>query len=200
MAAENFYSVLGIAPSTDQNGIRRQYRRLARALHPDRRTNEVQKDRANAAMARVTHAYSVLHDPEQRARHDDALQAPSAIDAKQHSSEVLVQVTAALAEVLGAHPDLAGVEQALVTRILKGAAEHIPRALSMVDGHVTVLQGALQVAAFMALAKAFTSFEESLPEGQTSEPAYAFLIRATAFECVRGMSWESRLSWPDPTL
>jgi curved DNA-binding protein CbpA len=199
MAVENYYSVLGVAPSVSRTGIRRQYRRLARVLHPDRRASALQKERATAAMARVSLAYSTLQDPERRAQHDQALLvAPPPL--KKQRSEVLVHVTAALAGVLGSNPELPGLEQAFVTRILQGAVEHIPQALQMLNGRVSLLDGELEVAAFMALAKAFTSFTESLPEGETPEEAYAFLIRATAYECVRGMVWESRLSWPDPSI
>ncbi|GAB3256294.1 J domain-containing protein [Kineosporia babensis] len=195
MTAANFYSVLGVAPTADQSSLRRQYRRLARALHPDHLTDPVQKMRAAAAMVKVTEAYSALHDPQRRAQHDRALLAHRPT-AKDEHRQIVVRVTGALAGVMSRNPDL-GFDQSMVTRILQGASEHIPEALQMVKDSISEADGRAEAAAFMALAKAFTSYGELLPEGCKPEAAYIFLIRSTAFECLKDTVWASRLTWPD---
>lgn len=191
MTTENFYSVLGVAPTAGQGDLRRQYRRLARALHPDRRTSPEQKQRAAVAMTRVTAAYSALHDPHRRAEHDEALlsQVPSAKD--QHR-QVMLHVSAALAEAVQAHRDeLPGLEQGTINRILVGADEYLEQALQVVEPNVTILEGSLQVTAFLALAKAYSRTDPA-------DEAYSVLIRTTALNCLRGSAWESRLVWPEP--
>jgi len=196
---ENCYSALGVLPSADRHGIRRQYRALARALHPDRCSSDLQRRQATEAMARIGRAYSVLDDPQRRAAHDEALlrHRPGG---REQQAQTLLHVTRSLAEVMRTAPDLPGLDQSQVNRILQGAADRIPEALKLVEGRISVLDGSSEVAAFMALAKSFTSFVADLPAGREPEPAYAFLIKATAFGCVRGLPWAQRLSWPDPVI
>ncbi|MBT0773487.1 J domain-containing protein [Kineosporia sp. J2-2] len=196
---ENYYSVLGVVPSADRDGIRRQYRRMARALHPDRCPTTEQKDRATAAMARISLAYSILHDPQRRAEHDEALirWTPTA---REQRAQVLMHVTTALAEVVGRADDPSGIEQVMINRLLQDASRHISGALALVEGKVSVLEGSTHVAAFLALAKGFTSYANALPDGEVPAAAYNTLMRETAYECVRGLTWESRLSWPEPTI
>ncbi|GLY15045.1 hypothetical protein Kisp01_20600 [Kineosporia sp. NBRC 101677] len=194
---ENYYDVLGVTPSADRGAIRRQYRRLARALHPDRRSGAAAKARAVAAMTRVSQAYETLHDPQRRAQHDQMVQGELPLPSvKEQHSEALLRIAGALGDVMR-RESVPGLEQALVNRILEGAAEHLPRAVELVQGRVPVLDGAAQVAAFMALAKSFTSFVDGLGPGQVPEPAYLFLVRATAEECVHSTVWRSRLAWPE---
>lgn len=196
---ENCYTALGVLPSADRSGIRRQYRALARALHPDRCAGDLQRQQATEAMARIGRAYSVLDDPQRRAAHDEALLRYRPTDREQQA-QALLHVTRSLAEVMRTAPDLPGLDQAQVNRILQGASECLPEALRLVEGRISVLDGAVEVATFMALAKAFTVFADGLPAGQEPESAYSFLIKATAFGCVRGLPWASRLSWPDPVI
>jgi curved DNA-binding protein len=64
--ARDFYEVLGVARTADRDEIQRAYRTLARRYHPD-----VNKDpRAEERFKEVNEAFSVLSDPEQRARYD----------------------------------------------------------------------------------------------------------------------------------
>jgi molecular chaperone DnaJ len=65
------YEVLGVDRGASPDDIKRAYRRLARELHPD-----VNKEKeAEERFKRVTHAYEVLSDPQQRATFDSGGQA-----------------------------------------------------------------------------------------------------------------------------
>ena len=67
------YSVLGVESDATRDEIRRAYRRLAKAHHPD-----VSGDPDSAARFReVNEAYRVLTDPERRLKHDGELLARS---------------------------------------------------------------------------------------------------------------------------
>nr|WP_107906332.1 J domain-containing protein [Streptomyces chartreusis] len=64
--ARDFYEVLGVARTSDPDEIQRAYRTLARRYHPD-----VNKDpQAEERFKEINEAFSVLSDPEQRARYD----------------------------------------------------------------------------------------------------------------------------------
>lgn len=64
--ARDFYDLLGISRSADQDEIKRAYRRLARKYHPD-----VNKESgAEDTFKEVNRAYEVLSEPESRARYD----------------------------------------------------------------------------------------------------------------------------------
>jgi curved DNA-binding protein len=62
----DFYEVLGVPRTADQDEIQRAYRKLARAHHPD-----VNKDPgAEARFKEISEAYAVLSDPDTRRRYD----------------------------------------------------------------------------------------------------------------------------------
>ena len=62
----DFYKILGVPRTADQEEIQRAYRKLARTYHPD-----VNKDAAaEERFKEVSEAYDVLSDPEQRRRYD----------------------------------------------------------------------------------------------------------------------------------
>ncbi|MEM9034030.1 MAG: J domain-containing protein [Actinomycetota bacterium] len=61
------YDVLGVPHDATPDVIRQAYRRLAREHHPDRRGTAVDP---GAAMARLNEAWTVLSDPDSRARYD----------------------------------------------------------------------------------------------------------------------------------
>ncbi|MGW5329360.1 DnaJ C-terminal domain-containing protein [Streptomyces sp. NPDC004014] len=64
--ARDFYEVLGVPRSADADEIQRAYRKLARRYHPD-----VNKDpAAEERFKEINEAFSVLSDPDQRARYD----------------------------------------------------------------------------------------------------------------------------------
>lgn len=70
---ETHYEVLGVARSVAPDEVKRVYYTHARRLHPDRfrrDADEVQRQRIDAAFAKVTQAYEVLKDASLRAAYD----------------------------------------------------------------------------------------------------------------------------------
>ncbi|MEU0094841.1 DnaJ C-terminal domain-containing protein [Kribbella sp. NPDC006257] len=66
MAAEDFYSILGVSRDAGSDEIQRAYRKLARKFHPD-----VNKDPgAEERFKQISEAYDVLSDPQSRKRYD----------------------------------------------------------------------------------------------------------------------------------
>ena len=73
---EDYYTVLGLTRDADAATIKRNYRRLALKLHPDRRTAAAAAPAADGADAartrflRVQEAYRVLSNPDLRRAYD----------------------------------------------------------------------------------------------------------------------------------
>jgi predicted RNA-binding Zn-ribbon protein involved in translation (DUF1610 family) len=65
----DYYAILEIRPSASPAEIRRAYRARAKEHHPDRNPDD---DDAEGRFKRVAAAYSVLGDPQERARYDAA--------------------------------------------------------------------------------------------------------------------------------
>jgi DnaJ domain len=65
------YDVLGVAPGSSSEEIRRAYVDLARKLHPDRFTG------GERAMQEVNEAWRVLGNPKTRSAYDASLRAPA---------------------------------------------------------------------------------------------------------------------------
>jgi molecular chaperone DnaJ len=61
------YETLGVSRDASPDEIKRAYRRLARAHHPDANRHDAD---AEERFKRITHAYDVLSDPDKRQRYD----------------------------------------------------------------------------------------------------------------------------------
>jgi molecular chaperone DnaJ len=63
----DYYEVLGVEKGADEAALKSAYRKLAMKYHPDRNPDDKE---AEAKFKEVNEAYSVLSDPEKRARYD----------------------------------------------------------------------------------------------------------------------------------
>ena len=66
--AEDFYAVLGVPKDADAATIKKQYRKLARDLHPDKNPGDKAKE---TKFKSVNHAYETLHDDKKRKLYDE---------------------------------------------------------------------------------------------------------------------------------
>lgn len=69
---KDYYQILGVAGNADAAAIKKQYRKLARELHPDKTKGDKKlEDRFKA----VSEAYDILSDDKKRREYDEARQA-----------------------------------------------------------------------------------------------------------------------------
>ncbi len=69
--AKDYYSILGVAKGVSQDDVKKAYRKLAHAHHPDKKTGD------EAKFKEINEAYSVLGDTEKRRQYDQFGQTTS---------------------------------------------------------------------------------------------------------------------------
>ena len=67
MAKRDYYEVLGVEKNASANDIKKAYRKLAIQYHPDKNPDD---KKAEEKFKEAAEAYSVLSDPDKRARYD----------------------------------------------------------------------------------------------------------------------------------
>ena len=67
-ATKDFYQVLGVAKDASQDDIKKAYRKLARANHPDSNPGD---DAKHETFKAVAEAYDVIGDEAKRAKYDE---------------------------------------------------------------------------------------------------------------------------------
>jgi len=73
MEGQNLYEVLGVNRGATAKDIKRDYRKLAKAFHPDHAVSHEEKNRNTQMFVRIHNAYVTLSDPHDRARYDRQL-------------------------------------------------------------------------------------------------------------------------------
>lgn len=76
----DYYAVLGVEPTAELASIRQAYRKRASACHPDH-------GGSHAQMLAINEAWSILSDPEKRARYDEARRQPNSAAAHASATE-----------------------------------------------------------------------------------------------------------------
>ena len=67
MGKRDYYEVLGVDRTADEQAIKSAYRRLAHRYHPDKNPGDKQSE---DSFKEASEAYEVLSDPDKRARYD----------------------------------------------------------------------------------------------------------------------------------
>ena len=67
---KNFYDILGVSQNASNEEIKKRFRYLAQAYHPDKFASDKDKQRAEQDFKDISAAYQVLSSPEKRAEYD----------------------------------------------------------------------------------------------------------------------------------
>ncbi len=82
---KDYYRLLGISPQASPEDIKKAYRRLAFANHPDR--NPDNRSQAENRFKEITEAYGILIDPQKRTRYDHIRKQGSAFEQSQAKTQ-----------------------------------------------------------------------------------------------------------------
>lgn len=72
----DYYEILGVSRQASVHEIRKAYALLAKAKHPDRFTDPVEKERAQESFKEITTAFNALSNDKSRKEYDDSLARP----------------------------------------------------------------------------------------------------------------------------
>lgn len=64
------YKILGVANDASPSDIKKAYRTLALKNHPDKQSNDADREKASGIFAKIAAAYEILSDAEEREQHD----------------------------------------------------------------------------------------------------------------------------------
>ena len=67
MAKRDYYEVLGVDKSANEDALKKAYRKLAIKYHPDKNPGDAE---AEEKFKEIAEAYDVLSDPQKRQRYD----------------------------------------------------------------------------------------------------------------------------------
>eukprot|EP00435_Cladocopium_sp_Y103_P038794 s1740_g10.t1 len=84
---EDHYQVLGVDCNVSDSDLTKAYKKLALKYHPDK-SDQHQDNSSGESFKRITEAYNVLHDPEQRKCYDDQRDAQRAFHQGSKSFEL----------------------------------------------------------------------------------------------------------------
>ena len=68
--AGDLYDVLGVARDASEQDIKKAYRKLALKYHPDKISDEDERENSEDVFKEISAAYEILSDPELRERYD----------------------------------------------------------------------------------------------------------------------------------
>jgi curved DNA-binding protein CbpA len=71
---DDAYEVLGVSPTATEREIKTAYRKLALVYHPDRQSDDKQREIATTKFVKIANAYEVLTDPYLRAEYNQRRQ------------------------------------------------------------------------------------------------------------------------------
>ena len=74
---DDYYAVLGVPSNSNPNDLKRRYRFLSHAFHPDKFATQDQRKTAEEEFKRINQAYRTLSDPVLRARFDSQCARPA---------------------------------------------------------------------------------------------------------------------------
>lgn len=73
---KDFYKVLGVSPDSDEDEIKKAYRKLALKFHPDKNSDAEAEDK----FKEIAEAYDILNDPKKRNIYDQYGEEGEAFD------------------------------------------------------------------------------------------------------------------------
>jgi curved DNA-binding protein CbpA len=69
-ASDDPYKILGVTKDATATEIKKAYRTLALKNHPDKQTNDIEREKASAIFSKIAAAYEILSDDEERRQYD----------------------------------------------------------------------------------------------------------------------------------